>query len=324
MEGGRVQPRRKLGRTDIRITPIGLGIMQFAGGAGVFRFMFPSIDQPAMTDIVRAALDGGIDWFDTAEMYGGGRSERGLAAALQALGVETGSVGVATKWLPLLRTAANLRRTISRRRTALAPYGIDLYQVHQPWSFSSPEAEMDAMADLVDAGEIRAVGVSNFDERRMRRAHAALARRGLPLASNQVHYSLLHREIERNGVLDAAEELGVTIIAYSPLDSGLLTGKFHRDPGLLEATPVGRRRVLRRRLDGSRPVVEALESIAAAHGATPAQIALGWLVRARGDTVVAIPGASKPTHAAEAAAALAVALSAEEIARLEASSDAAR
>lgn len=319
-----MEATRTLGRTDLRVTPVGLGIMQFAGGAGVFRFMFPSIDQPAMTDIVRTALEGGIGWFDTAEMYGGGRSERGLATALQALGVEPGSVGVATKWMPLLRTAANLPRTIPRRKSALAPYGIDLYQIHQPWSFSSPEAEMEAMADLVESGEIHAVGVSNFDERRMRRAHAALARRGLPLASNQVHYSLLHREIEHNGVLDAAEELGVSIVAYSPLDSGLLTGKFHRDPNLLDATPIGRRGMLRRRLERSRPVVEALEAIAADRGVTPSQVALAWLVRARGDTVVAIPGASKPAHAAEAAAALRVTLSAQEIDRLDALSAAAQ
>ena len=319
-----MDPTRTLGRTDLRITPIGLGIMQFAGGAGVFRFMFPSIDQPAMTDIVRSALEGGIGWFDTAEMYGGGRSERGLAAALQALDIAPGSVGVATKWMPLMRTAANLPRTVGRRKDALTPYGIDLYQIHEPWSFSSPEAEMEAMADLVEAGEIRAVGVSNFDERRMRRAHAALARRGLPLASNQVHYSLLHREIERNGVLDAAKELGVSIIAYSPLDSGLLTGKCHRDPALLDATPVGRRTMLRRRLERSRPVIEVLEAIAADRGATPSQIALAWLVRARGETVVAIPGASKPAHAVEAAAALRVTLTVEEIERLDAASDAAR
>jgi len=308
---------RPLGRTDIRVTPVGLGIMQFAGGSGAFRFMFPPIDQAAMTAIVGAALDGGIGWFDTAEMYGGGRSERGLAAALQARRVEAGRVAVATKWMPLLRTAANIPRTIGRRLDALAPYPIDLYQVHQPWSFSSPEAEMDAMAQLAAAGQIRAVGVSNFGAGRMRRAHAALARRGLPLASNQVHYSLLHREIETNGVLDAARELGVSIIAYSPLDSGLLTGKFHRDPSLLSGTPIGRRTMLRRRLEASRPVIEALEGVAAEHDATPAQVALAWLVRGRGDTVLAIPGASKVRHAEEAAAALKLQLSDEEVARLD-------
>jgi len=312
-----VDDLRPLGRTGLRLTPLGLGMMQFAGGAGMFRYMFPPIGQPAMTEIVGAALEGGIDWFDTAEMYGGGRSERGLAAALAARAVAPGAVRVATKWMPLMRTAGNLPRTIPRRLAALAPYPVDLYQIHQPWSLSTPEAEMDAMAGLVEAGHIRSVGVSNFDARRMRRAHAALATRGLPLASNQVHYSLLHREIETNGVLDAARELGMSIIAYSPLDSGLLTGKFHRDPALLERTPIGRRMMLRRRLEVSRPVVDTLEEIGAAHHATPAQVALAWLVQARGDTVLAIPGASKPGHAREAAGALRLTLAGDEIARLD-------
>lgn len=312
-----MRDRRALGRTDIAVTPIGLGVMQFAGGSGVFRAMFPPIEQTAMTDIVRAALDGGIGWFDTAEMYGGGRSERGLAAALDALDVRPGRVTIATKWLPFLRSARNIGATIGERQAALDPYTIDLHQIHQPWSFSSPEAEMDAMADLVEAGVIRAVGVSNFDERRMRRAHAALARRGLPLASNQVHVSLLHREIEANGVLAAARELGVTIIAYSPLDSGLLTGKFHFEPERLKATPIGRRMGLRRKLDRSRPLIDALESIAEAYDATLAQVALAWLLDRYGETVVAIPGASRPKHAADAAGALDLTLTEREIERLD-------
>ncbi|HKI57838.1 MAG TPA: aldo/keto reductase, partial [Trueperaceae bacterium] len=122
---------------------------------------------------------------------------------------------------------------------------------------------------------------------------------------------------ETNGVLDAARELGVSIIAYSPLDSGLLTGKFHRDPSLLRGTPIGRRTMLRRRLEASRPAIEALEAIAAEHDATPAQVALAWLVRGRGDTVLAIPGASKVRHAEEAAAALKLRLSDEAVARLD-------
>lgn len=312
-----MRDRRTLGRTDIAVTPIGLGVMQFAGGSGVFRAMFPPIEQTAMTDIVRAALEGGIGWFDTAEMYGGGRSERGLAAALDALDVRPGRVTIATKWLPFLRSARNIGATIGARQAALDPYTIDLHQIHQPWSFSSPEAEMDAMADLVEAGVIRAVGVSNFDEQRMRRAHAALARRGLPLASNQVHVSLLHRDIESNGVLAAARELGVTIIAYSPLDSGLLTGKFHFEPERLKATPVGRRMGLRRKLDRSRPLIDAMESIAEAYDATLAQVALAWLLDRYGETVVAIPGASRPKHAAEAAGALDLTLTEREIERLD-------
>jgi len=291
--------------------------MQFAGGRGVFRFMYPEVTPDTMSAIIRAALDGGINWFDTAEAYGFGRSERGLAGALDANAVADGDVRVATKWFPMLRTAGSIRRTIADRLQALSPYSVALHQVHQPVSFSSPEEEMNAMADLVEAGQIRSVGVSNFNADRMRRVHQALLKRGLPLASNQVRYSLLDRSIETNGVLDAARDLGVTIIAYSPLDSGLMSGKYHRDPAVLRATPVGRRARFRRRLEETAPLVDALEEIGDAHRATPAQVALNWLVNFHGDVVVAIPGASRPDQAADSAGAMRFSLTDEELARID-------
>jgi aryl-alcohol dehydrogenase-like predicted oxidoreductase len=225
---------------------------------------------------------------------------------------------VATKWSPILRTAKNIPRTIGDRIRFLDGFTIDLYMVHQPWGFSPPEAEMDAMADLVEQGKIRSVGVSNFDAARMRRAHAALEKRGLPLAVNQVQYNLLQRKIETDGVLETAVELGVTIVAWSPLASGLLTGKFHRDPERLDQTPYGRRMLLRRRVERSRPLVKALEQVAARHDATPAQVALNWLVNSQGETVVAIPGASKVHHAEQNAGAMRFRLSDDEMARLDA------
>jgi aryl-alcohol dehydrogenase-like predicted oxidoreductase len=176
---------------------------------------------------------------------------------------------------------------------------------------------MNAMAELVKTGKIRSVGVSNFSAGQMRRAHVALAKHGLPLASNQVHYSLINRGIESNGILDAAKELGITIIAWSPLESGLLTGKFHKDPNTLRKRPVARRLRLRRRLEKSRSLIVDLEEIAAAHGLTPAQVALNWLVNFHGDTVVAIPGASKVYHAQQNAGAMNFSLSEEEMARID-------
>ena len=309
--------KRRLGRTDLEVTPLGLGGNKFSGGKGLTGLVFPEIPQPEVDAIVQAALDGGTNWVDTAEMYGGGRSEQALAHALRAAGMQDDEVVVATKWSPLMRTAGHIRRSIDDRLGFLGGYSIDLYMVHQPWGFSSPEAEMDAMADLVEAGKIRSVGVSNFSEERMRRAHAALERRGQPLAANQMHYSLLHREIETNGVLDAAKELGITIIAYQPLASGLLTGKFHRDPDRLAQAGFARRMMLRRDLERAGPVVEVLEQVAARHDATPAQVALNWLVSFQGETVVTIPGASKVRHAAENAAACGFRLSEEEMARLD-------
>ena len=309
--------KRRLGQTDIEITPVGLGVMQFAGGAGVFRMMFPEIPQEDMNGIIKAALDGGINWFDTAEMYGRGRSERGLANALRAAEKKDDEVIVATKWFPMFRTARNIPRTISDRLHFLDGYSIDLYMVHQPWGFSPPEAEMDAMADLVQVGKIRSVGVSNFNAEQMRRAQMALQKRGLLLAVNQVQYSLLHRKIETNGVLAAARELGVTITAWSPLASGLLTGKFHKNPEILNQTPFGRRMQLRREIERSRPLIQALEEVAIKHDATPAQIALNWLIHFQGEIVVAIPGASKAKQAEESAGVMNFRLSDEEMNRLD-------
>lgn len=309
--------KRRLGQTDINVTPIGLGVMQFAGGAGVFRMMFTEISQEEMNRIIKTAFDGGINWFDTAEMYGRGRSERGLANGLRAAAIEDDEIIIATKWFPIFRTARNIPRTISDRIHFLDGYSIDHYIVHQSWGLSPPEAEMEAMADLVQAGKIRSVGVSNFNAEQMRRAHKALQKRGLPLAANQVQYSLLHRKIETNGVLDAAKELGVTITAWSPLASGLLTGKFHKDPEILNKTPLGRRMQLRREIERSRPLILALEEIASEYDATPAQIALNWLIHFQGDAVVAIPGASKVKQAEENARVMKFRLSNEEMTRLD-------
>ncbi|MCK5054351.1 MAG: aldo/keto reductase [Anaerolineales bacterium] len=309
--------KRRLGQTDIYVTPIGLGVMQFAGGAGIFGMMFPEISQEEMNRIIKTALDGGINWSDTAEVYGRGRSERGLANGLRAAAIKDDEIIIATKWFPMFRTARNIPRTINHRLHFLDGYSIDHYIVHQPWGFSPPEAEMEAMADLVQAGKVRSVGVSNFNAEQMRRAHKALQKRGLPLAANQVQYSLLHRKIETNGVLDAAKELGVTITAWSPLASGLLTGKFHKDPEILSQIPFGRRIQLRREIERSRPLIQALEEMASENGATPAQIALNWLIHFHGDTVVAIPGASRVKQAEENAAVMKFRLSDADMARLD-------
>jgi aryl-alcohol dehydrogenase-like predicted oxidoreductase len=308
---------RRLGQTDIRVTPIGLGVMQFSGGRSVFRFTFDDIPQEEKNKIVATALNSGINWFDTAEIYGFGRSERSLALGLSEAGCQDHEVIVCTKWFPILRTAANIKQTIDVRLLHLNGYAIDHYIVHQPWGFSSPEEEMEAMADLVEAGKIRSVGVSNFDIERMRRAHKALAARGIQLASNQVQYSLLERRIEWSGLLQAAKELGVSIVAWGPLASGLLTGKFHKDPEVLKRTPIGRRIRLQRQLERARPLIDALEEISKRYQVTLAQVALNWLVNFHGETVLAIPGASKVHQAQEAAGAMGFKLDEADLATLD-------
>jgi aryl-alcohol dehydrogenase-like predicted oxidoreductase len=188
--------------------------------------------------------------------------------------------------------------------------------VHQPYGFSSPEAEMDEMAKLVESGKIRSVGVSNFNPERMRRAQRQLEKHGLPLAVNQVRYSLLDRRIERNGILETAKELGVTIIAYTPLESGLLSGKYHKNPELLEKKSAFMRARLRSRVEKSRRLVAALGEIAIEHDATAAQVALNWIIHSQGESVVTIPGVTKVSQAQDNAGAMKFKLSADEIARL--------
>ncbi len=316
MAPNKTAARIRLGQTDIEVTPIGLGGNKFSGGKGLYGLAMPDLSQAEIDEIIQVTLDGGINWIDTAEMYGFGHSEKAIASALRTAGINDDQVVIATKWMPLFRTAGNIPRTIDKRIKFLDGYVIDLYMVHNPLGFSSPEAEMDAMADLVEAGKIRSVGVSNFNVEQMRRAHQALERRGLPLAVNQVEYSLLNRKIESNGILDTAKELGVTLIAWAPLGSGLLTGKYH-DPERYKQVPFGRRMMLRGKLEPSRPLVDALKEIASSHDVTPAQVAVNWLINFQGEIVVAIPGASKVKHAKESAGALSFTLSDEEMAKLD-------
>jgi aryl-alcohol dehydrogenase-like predicted oxidoreductase len=275
---------RRLGRSDVVVSPLGLGCWRFGGGGEKLGARWAAVPQPTVDEIVAAALAGGVTWFDTAEIYGHGESERALAGALRVAGKSAGSVAIATKWWPKWRFARSLGRTIGERRAALAPHPIDLHQVHWPWSLSSIDAQMDALAALVRAGTIRAAGVSNFSARQMRAAHAALAKRGVALASNQVRFSLVDRRVERDGVLAAARELGVSIIAYSPLGQGLVC----TEPGD----------------DGPRAqITRELAEVARALGATPSAVALAWLL-AHGEEVVAIPGATRVDHVRAALPAL--------------------
>lgn len=308
---------RRLGKTDLLVSPIGLGVMELAGGGGLLGMMFPVIPQEEKNAIIKAATDGGINFFDTAEMYGAGVSEESLAIGLKAAGVADEDVIIETKWQPMLRTANNIGKTIDDRLRFLGGYSISNYMIHQPMSFSSPEAEMNAMADLVEDGKIKSVGVSNFNPARMRRAHAALAKRGLPLALNQVRYSLIHREIELNGTLETARELGVTIVAYTPLGRGILSGKYHKNPALIDQKTGLLKNWLKRDIERTQLLIAALDEIAIRHDVTIAQVALNWVIHFNGEIVVTIPGATKVRQAQESAGAMNFVLSADELAKLD-------
>jgi aryl-alcohol dehydrogenase-like predicted oxidoreductase len=261
----------------------------------------------------QASLAAGLALFDTAEIYGNGASERILG---QLARTTERKIIIASKYMPFpwRLSAQSLHVALDASLKRLQVATIDLYQIHWPSPLLSIPKLMDAMAEAVAAGKIRYVGVSNYSAHQMRRAHTALAQHGVALASNQVEYSLFKRAPEVNGVLNACRELGVTLIAYSPLAMGLLTGKY--GPG---TTPSGIRSFTRRfskqNLAAIQPVIALAQEIGAAHGGKSAgQVALNWLIR-RG--TLPIPGAKNGRQANENAGALGWALDGEEIERLD-------
>jgi aryl-alcohol dehydrogenase-like predicted oxidoreductase len=310
---------RPLGKSDLMVTPIGLGCWQFSKRNNLAGKFWPALDDETIRAVVKTSLEGGINWFDTAEVYGSGASEKALAAALTGLGRKPGDLLIATKWWPMFRFSSNIIRTFDDRLAALNPFPIDLYQVHQPFGFSGEKKEMVAMAKLVQEKKIRHVGVSNFSATRMRSAWETLKKLGIPLVSNQVRYSLLDRKIESNGILETARELGITIIAYSPLAQGILTGKFHDNPELLSNTGFRKYSSFFKQegLAKSKPVVDLLKEIALRYNTSPGQVALNWLIHFHGNTVVAIPGATKESHARENTGVLTFTLSREEMELLD-------
>lgn len=311
---------RRLGKSDLMVSPVGLGCWQFSKGHGFGGKYWPVLTDDEIKDIVGTSLEGGINWFDTAEAYGWGESEKALSRTLKLLGKSSEEVIVATKWFPVFKTATSITKTIDKRLENLSGFRIDLYQIHQPYSLSSTKVQMNAMAQLVKDHKIRSIGVSNFSAKKMKKAHAELSSLGLDLISNQVVYSLLNRKIETNGILDTARELGVSIIAYSPLAQGIVSGKFHDNPELIRSRP-GYRKYMSafkpKGLEKSRPVVQALEKLADKYNATPSQIALNWIINFFEDSVVAIPGATQLKQAEENAGSLKFKLTRDELEQLD-------
>jgi aryl-alcohol dehydrogenase-like predicted oxidoreductase len=307
-----------IGKSDLTVPALGVGTWQW-GDRGLWGYG-TNYGRDEVTGAYRASRDAGLTFFDTAEIYGNGASETnlGLLAAQ-----DPGPVVIATKFAPLRLTAGTLHGALTASLKRLGRARVDLYQIHWPYGVIRIAPLMEALANEVAAGRVRAVGVSNYSASQMRRAHALLAGRGVALASNQVHYSLLHRNPERNGVLAACRELGVTLIAYSPLEQGLLTGKYHPDAsaggadGSTQAvTPprILRRRVNPAALQRSAALVAALRAVGAAHGGkTPAQVALAWLIH---QGTLPIPGAKSAAQASANAGALGWDLDGDEIERI--------
>jgi aryl-alcohol dehydrogenase-like predicted oxidoreductase len=301
------QDTLRLGSTNIHIAPLGVGTWAW-GDRAVWNYG-ATHNTDDVTAAFWASLNAGITLFDTAELYGRGISER-LVGALARSSQER--IVIATKFFPYpwRLSASTLHRALEGSLKRLQVEAIDLYQIHFPTPLISNTKLMDALADAVQAGKVRAVGVSNYSAEQMRRAHDALAKRDVPLASNQVEYSLLARKPETNGVLDACRELDVTLIAYSPLAMGLLGGKYtpsNRPVGTRRYTP----RFSQRNLAAVKPVIALLRDIGTAHGGkTPAQVALNWLIQ---QGTLPIPGAKNLRQAQDNAAAIGWSLSSEEV-----------
>lgn len=293
-----------------RVSAIGLGCWQFGSkdwGYG------KEYGETTAVDLVHTALDLGVTLIDTAEAYARGASEAIVGRALLGRRAEA---FVATKFTPAAPSAS---RVVDHGRQSALRLGvdtIDLYQIHWPNPVYPLRPQLEGMRTLLDEGVVANVGVSNFGAERWAKADAYLGR---PVLSNQVHFSLLYRKPDRANV-PFAQANDRLVIAYSPLEMGVLGGKYsaeHPPPGAARSrSPL----CLPENLARAEPLLDALRRIAAAHDATPAQVALAWLIRK--PHVVAIPGASSVDQLRHNAAAAELELTDDEAAELTAESDA--
>jgi aryl-alcohol dehydrogenase-like predicted oxidoreductase len=285
------------------VSRIGLGTWQF--GSREWGYGDAYADRAAR-DIVRRARELGITLFDTAEIYGFGRSERILG---EALGHERGDVVVASKIFPVVPLPPVIRQRWEGSAKRLGLSRIPLYQVHQPNPLVPDSVSMPGLRSLLDDDRIGAVGVSNYSLQRWRTADTALGR---PVVSNQVEFSLAHAA-PLGDLVPFAERENRLVIAYSPLAQGLLGGRYtvdHRPGGVRAVNPLFGTENLRR----VEPLLGLLREVAEAHEARPAQIALAWLIGL--PRVVVIPGASSVEQLEHNAAAAAISLQADEEAAL--------
>ena len=299
---------------ELNIAPLGVGA--WAWGTTRLWGYGKEYDRSDVGKAFRASMAEGVTLVDTAEMYGNGASERIIGEILREGGFE-GTPVIATKFAPLPYrfSAKSLLKAVDKSLERLGVETIDLYQIHFPNPIFKISSLMDALAETVKAGKVRRVGVSNYGADQMKRAHDRLASYGVSLASNQVEYSLLRRAPETNGVLEASRDLGVTLIAYSPIAKGLLTGKY--GPG---DRPVGLVRRMGRafseqNLKKIEPVVNLLREIGEAHNKQPAQVALNWLITQK--HTFPIPGAKNEHQARQNAGALGWEMDGEEAEKLE-------
>jgi aryl-alcohol dehydrogenase-like predicted oxidoreductase len=300
-----------LGKDGLAVPALGIGTWSW--GDQLFWNYGTDYSESQVRQAFEVAVENGITLFDTAEVYGLGESERLLGKFLRSAELP---IQVATKYFPLPwrwdTNAVEMALTDSLKRLGLER--VDLYQVHWPFSFlMSNEVLFKALASEVKRGRIGAIGISNYSAEQTREAHRLLESQGVPLAVNQVRYSLLSREIETNGVIETARQLGMTVLAYSPLAQGLLTGKY-----TAQEKPFGVRQFDSRfspsGLEAIAPVLSTLKELAEKYEKTISQVALNWL--AAQESVIPIPGAKTSSQARQNAGAVGWTLTPEEVTKL--------
>jgi aryl-alcohol dehydrogenase-like predicted oxidoreductase len=303
-----------LGGTDVTISPLGVGTWAW-GDRAVWGM--GGYDADLTRESIQGAWDtsiaSGVTFFDTAEVYGRGESERIIGTMLARHPQQSAPVVIATKFMPSPWKLQVRGALLTALRASLDRLGLpsaDLYQIHGPISLRSHAALADALAAAHQAGLVRAVGVSNYSAKETRSMALALRRHGLQLATNQIEFSLLRRSPETGGLLSVCAELGVVPLAYSPIGQGRLTGKYSA-----ANPPPGKRNFSKHPMAVVDAVVGELRRIGARYGdKTPSQVALNW-VMAKG--VVPIPGAKNRHQAEENAGALGWSIDEDDLARLD-------
>jgi aryl-alcohol dehydrogenase-like predicted oxidoreductase len=260
-----------------------------------------------------ASIDAGVTLFDTAEVYGGGESERIIGQLREHDPARAARAVLATKFMPSPWKVNVRSALLSSLRASLRRLGVssvDLYQIHGPISLRSHGALAGALATAHEAGLVKAVGVSNYSIKETRSIAAELSKKGMRLATNQIEFSLLRRSPETGGLLAACAELGVRPLAYSPIGQGRLTGKYSA-----ANPPPGKRNFSKHPMEVVDAVVATLRRVGEKHGGkTPSQVALNWVI-AKG--AVPIPGAKNRAQAQENAGALGWRMDAEDVALLD-------
>lgn len=309
---------RWLGNSDLRITPIGFGAWAIGGGG--WEFAWGSQDDRDSIAAIHEALDAGVNWIDTAAVYGLGHSEEVVARALEGVShrpyvfTKCGMVWDGQGKIGHSLKADSIRRECEASLRRLRVDAIDLYQIHWPDPDEDVEEGWATLAALQEEGKVRHVGVSNFDVAQMRRAQSIA-----PITSLQPRYSLLHREAEEVILPEAAQE-NVGVIAYSPMASGMLTGAMTRER--IAALPADdwRKRhpdFQEPRLSNNLRLVRLLRAIGRPHGRSPAEVAIAWVLHNPAVTG-AIVGARVPAQVRGVVGAAGFRLSPQEVGEIEA------